>query len=257
MSALSGFRIQRAIPIYISTDGSCFTRNCLQFRSCTTCIVYVISSKIARLELASLFRESGCKGKEFFAYPPNFRGTFFEVFFPRRHRDRSRKGARGLRLGLSVRKAGRSATQRAGTRDESASCQASGLPSWKRVQKYALSPDGQAERRFFFEVFRRKKGKGWFSGRLQRRAGRAAQNAGKGGTQYIYCGRGRAYINKIWGGKKRNRMRATGKKDAGRLKAGCGQRGKRMWERGKGLAKGREKGWGKEGKVAQKGKKDG
>ena len=163
MSALSGFRIQRAIPIYISTDGSCFTRNCLQFRSCTTCIVYVISSKIARLELASLFRESGCKGKEFFAYPPNFRGTFFEVFFPRRHRDRSRKGTRGLRLGLSVRKAGRSAPRRAGTRDGAASCQAPGLPSWKRVQKYALSPDGQAERRFFFEVFRRKKGKGWFS----------------------------------------------------------------------------------------------
>ena len=81
MSALSGFRIQRAIPIYISTDGSCFTRNCLQFRSCTTCIVYVISSKIARLELASLFRESGCKGKEFFAYPPNFRGTFLKFFF--------------------------------------------------------------------------------------------------------------------------------------------------------------------------------
>ena len=24
--------------------------------------------------------ESGCKGKEFFAYPPNFCGTFFEVF---------------------------------------------------------------------------------------------------------------------------------------------------------------------------------
>ena len=194
MSALSGFRIQRAIPIYISTDGSCFTRNCLQFRSCTTCIVYVISSKIARLELASLFRESGCKGKEFFAYPPNFRGTFFEVFFPRRHRDRSLKGARGLRLGLSVRKAGRSAPRRAGTRDGAASCQASGLPSWKRVQKYALSPDGQAERRFFFEVFRRKKGKGWFSGVLRGRGARRNEKRGKGGTQYIYCGRGRAYI---------------------------------------------------------------
>ena len=93
----------------------------------------------------------------------------------------------------------------------------------------------------FFRGFPKKKGKGLVF--------RTVTEEGRAG--------GSEYINKIWGGKKRNRMRATGKKDAGRLKAGCGQRGKRMWERGKGLAKGREKGWGKEGKVAQKGKKDG
>ena len=45
-------------------------------------------------------------------------------------------------------------------------------------------------------------------------------------------------------------MRATGKEDAGRLKTGCGQRGERMRTRGKGLAKGWEKGRGKEGKVS-------
>lgn len=31
--------------------------------------------------IPSVLSESGCKGKEFFVYPPNFCGTFFEVFF--------------------------------------------------------------------------------------------------------------------------------------------------------------------------------
>lgn len=31
--------------------------------------------------MPSVLSESGCKGKEFFVYPPNFCGTFFEVFF--------------------------------------------------------------------------------------------------------------------------------------------------------------------------------
>ena len=30
--------------------------------------------------MPSVLSESGCKGKEFFVYPPNFCGTFFEVF---------------------------------------------------------------------------------------------------------------------------------------------------------------------------------
>ena len=31
--------------------------------------------------MPSVLSESGCKGKEFFVYPPNFCETFFEVFF--------------------------------------------------------------------------------------------------------------------------------------------------------------------------------
>ena len=47
----------------------------------------------------SVLSESGCKGKEFFVYPPNFCGTFFEVFFEAQLRDSLLKsGCKGKEL---------------------------------------------------------------------------------------------------------------------------------------------------------------
>ena len=45
------------------------------------CIVYVNLFKDRSSWCPPFLSESGCKGKEFFVYPPNFCGTFFEVFF--------------------------------------------------------------------------------------------------------------------------------------------------------------------------------
>ena len=42
---------------------------------------YVNPSKISLLRVASVFRESGCKDKDFFKYAPNFFRTFFEKSF--------------------------------------------------------------------------------------------------------------------------------------------------------------------------------
>ena len=48
--------------------------------SCTACFVYGIFSKNYPSQGASPAKgESGCKGNNFRAYPPNFRGTFFRV----------------------------------------------------------------------------------------------------------------------------------------------------------------------------------
>ena len=68
-------------------DDGCFTRKSLStndLRSCTTCIVYVTLSKISISFGIPHLAESGCKGKEFQTYLPNFFGSFFSLFFPAR-----------------------------------------------------------------------------------------------------------------------------------------------------------------------------
>ena len=64
-------------------DDGCFTRKSLStndLRSCTTCIVYVTLSKISISFGIPHLAESGCKGKEFQTYLPNFFGSFFHSF---------------------------------------------------------------------------------------------------------------------------------------------------------------------------------
>ena len=80
--SLPGFRISKvSIPIYISNDGSFFYPKLFPVSLLYYCIVYVNLIKDRSFLTPSVLRESGCKGKEFLAYPPNFCGTFFEVFF--------------------------------------------------------------------------------------------------------------------------------------------------------------------------------
>ena len=63
------------------------------------CIVYVNLVKDRSSWRSRFQAESGCKGKEFFAYPPNFCGTFFEVFFGARLRGSLLKsGCKGKEL---------------------------------------------------------------------------------------------------------------------------------------------------------------
>ena len=73
MICLSSARTYRIV----SFDGS-FTRNpnIWKFRSCTTCLVYGIISRID-FSHSSRLTESGCKDKDFFRYLPNFSETFF------------------------------------------------------------------------------------------------------------------------------------------------------------------------------------
>ena len=79
-----------------------FTRNHFWFRSCTTLSCYVNLSKINLPEGNLPFHwESGCKGKEFFVYPPNFRRTFFEKIFGSFFFKRSRSPELPLRTTLS------------------------------------------------------------------------------------------------------------------------------------------------------------
>ena len=83
--SLPGFRISKvSIPIYISNDGSFFYPKLFPVSLLYYCIVYVNLIKDRSFLTPSVLRESGCKGKEFLAYPPNFCGTFFEVFFSER-----------------------------------------------------------------------------------------------------------------------------------------------------------------------------
>ena len=65
------------VPNCLFFDGS-FTRNpnIWKFRSCTTCLVYGIISRID-FSYSSRLTESGCKDKDFFRYLPNFSETFF------------------------------------------------------------------------------------------------------------------------------------------------------------------------------------
>ena len=194
MSALSGFRIQRAIPIYISTDGSCFTRNCLQFRSCTTCIVYVISSKIARLELASLFRESGCKGKEFFAYPPNFRGTFFEVFFSAASPGPEPQGSARPPLGPLCAKGGKERAAKGGNAGRGcimSSIRASLVEAGAKVRIITGRASGKE---VFFRGFPKKKGKGLVF-RTVTEEGRAGGSERGEGRDTIYILRAGARVH--------------------------------------------------------------
>ena len=82
--SLPGFRISKvSIPIYISNDGSFFYPKLFPVSLLYYCIVYVNLIKDRSFLTPSVLRESGCKGKEFLAYPPNFCGTFFEVFSER------------------------------------------------------------------------------------------------------------------------------------------------------------------------------
>ena len=65
------------VPNCLFFDGS-FTRNpnIWEFRSCTTCLVYGIISRID-FSHSSRLTEIGCKDKDFFKYLPNFSETFF------------------------------------------------------------------------------------------------------------------------------------------------------------------------------------
>lgn len=82
--SLPGFRISKvSIPIYISNDGSFFYPKLFPVSLLYYCIVYVNLIKDRSFLTPSVLRESGCKGKEFLAYPPNFCRTFFEVFSER------------------------------------------------------------------------------------------------------------------------------------------------------------------------------
>ena len=83
--SLPGFRISKvSIPIYISNDGSFFYPKLFPVSLLYYCIVYVNLIKDRSFLTPSVLRESGCKGKEFLAYPPNFCGTFFRSFFSER-----------------------------------------------------------------------------------------------------------------------------------------------------------------------------
>ena len=77
-------------------DDGCFTRKSLStndLRSCTTCIVYVTLSKISISFGIPHLAESGCKGKEFQTYLPNFFGSFFHSFFQHDFNALLRKGS--------------------------------------------------------------------------------------------------------------------------------------------------------------------
>ena len=118
--------------------------------------------------MPSVLSESGCKGKEFFVYPPNFCGTFFEVFFEAQLRDSLLKsGCKGKELFSNyqifwevffrkffedlrgkelsawaslMRKAGKSLAAKGQLHQKSpaTACQVSPLRFRKRVQKYSL-----------------------------------------------------------------------------------------------------------------------
>ena len=119
--------------------------------------------------MPSVLSESGCKGKEFFVYPPNFCGTFFEVFFSKLSFEIhfSKTGAkvrsyfqttkcfekfffesffeslRGKELSAwasLMRKAGKSLAAKGQLHPKSpaTACQVSPLRFRKRVQKYSL-----------------------------------------------------------------------------------------------------------------------
>ena len=104
----------------------------------------------------------------------------------------------------------------------------------------------------FFRGFPKKKGKGLVF-RTVTEEGRAGGSECEEGRDTIYILRAGARVHYIIGaGKRGNRMRATGKEDAGRLKTGGGQRGERIRAKGKRLAKGWEKGRGKGRKVTRK-----
>ena len=64
-------------------------------------LLYCLCKSLQRslFSMPSVLSESGCKGKEFFVYPPNFCGTFFEVFFETRLRGSLLKsGCKGREL---------------------------------------------------------------------------------------------------------------------------------------------------------------
>lgn len=183
--SLPGFRISKvSIPIYISNDGSFFYPKLFPVSLLYYCIVYVNLIKDRSFLTPSVLRESGCKGKEFLAYPPNFCRTFFEVFserssgvsFPkagakvRSYFQTAKRFAKFFRsffrrlpgegpsAWASLAKGGTVAANRPERTAPNVSatfCQASPLPFRKRVQKYGLFPYSQNLRKLFFELFRR------------------------------------------------------------------------------------------------------
>ena len=133
------------------------------------CIVYVNLFKDRSSRYPPFLSESGCKGKEFFVYPPNFCETFFEVFFSKLSFEIhfSKAGAkvrsyfqttkcfekffrkfffedlRGKKLSAwasLMRKAGKSLAAKGQLHQKSpaTACQVSPLRFRKRVQKYSL-----------------------------------------------------------------------------------------------------------------------
>ena len=133
------------------------------------CIVYVNLFKDRSSWCPPFLSESGCKGKELFIYPPNFCGTFFEVFFEARLRASLLKsGCKGKELFSNyqmfwevffrkfffedlrgkelsawaslMRKAGKSlaAKGQLHAKSPATACQVSPLRFRKRVQKYSL-----------------------------------------------------------------------------------------------------------------------
>ena len=184
--SLPGFRISKvSIPIYISNDGSFFYPKLFPVSLLYYCIVYVNLIKDRSFLTPSVLRESGCKGKEYLAYPPNFCGTFFEVFFGAELRSvLPKSGCKGKEFvsnrqtfrevffrsffrrlpgegpsaWASLAKGGTVAANRPERTAPNVSatfCQASPLPFRKRVQKYGLFPYSQNLRKLFFELFRR------------------------------------------------------------------------------------------------------
>ena len=184
--SLPGFRISKvSIPIYISNDGSFFYPKLFPVSLLYYCIVYVNLIKDRSFLTPSVLRESGCKGKEFLAYPPNFCGTFFEVFFSERSSGVSfpKAGAKvrslfqtakrsakffsrfffrrlpgeGPSAWASLAKGGTVAANRPERTAPNVSatfCQASPLPFRKRVQKYGLFPFTQNTSKVFSGLFR-------------------------------------------------------------------------------------------------------
>ena len=121
-------------------DDGCFTRKSLStndLRSCTTCIVYVTLSKISISFGIPHLAESGCKGKEFQTYLPNFFGSFFfHSFFQHDFNALLRKGSTPER-------------NPTGTRTSNTDASFSKAGAKVRTLKHIL----QIFPKFFFEVF--------------------------------------------------------------------------------------------------------